>query len=152
VLRLQDGLVVSVPVGAVSRPGTLSGTVTSAPVHAPSGLELTGPVYDLRLSGTTLKGKVRLTVPVIPPGQRGRSAGPNAALFVYYNRSAGGWQPVNASYDPGAHVLTATSTHLSIWSVLGVDPAQAMAALIAHSAASSAPSTQSSHRARTAPS
>lgn len=129
VLRLQDGLVVSIPVGAVSRPGTLSGTVTSAPVRAPSGLELTGPVYDLRLSGTTLKGKVRLTVPVIPPGQRGQSAGPNAALLVYYNRSAGGWQPVNASYDPGAHVLTATSTHLSIWSVLGVDPAQAMAAL-----------------------
>jgi hypothetical protein len=65
----------------------------------------------------------------MPPGQRGQSAGPNAALLAYYNRSAGGWQPVNASYDPGAHVLTATSTHLSIWSVLGVDPAQAMAAL-----------------------
>jgi hypothetical protein len=129
VLRLPNGLMVSVPAGAVSRPGTLSATVTSAPVRAPSGLKLTGPVYDLRLSRTTLTGQVRLTVPVMPPGQRGQSAGPNAALLAYYNRSDGGWQPVNASYDPGAHVLTATSTHLSIWSVLGVDPAQAMAAL-----------------------
>lgn len=76
VLRLPDGLAVSVPVGAVSRPGMLSATVTSAPVRASSGLELTGPVYDLHLSGTTLKGQVRLTVPVPSPHQHGQSAGP----------------------------------------------------------------------------
>ena len=129
VLRLQDGLAVSVPAGAVSRPGTLSATITNAPVRAPSGLELTGPVYDLRLSGTTLSGDVRLTVPVLLPRQQGQSAGPNAALLAYYNRSADGWQPVNASYDPATHMLTATSAHLSIWSVLGVDTTQAIAAL-----------------------
>jgi IPT/TIG domain len=129
VLRLQDGLTVSVPAGAVSGPGTLSAAAVTAPAGAPSGLELTGPVYDLRLSGTTLRGNVRLTVPVMLPRRPGQPAGPDAALLAYYNRSGGGWQPVNASYDPAAHVLTATSAHLSTWSVLGVDAAQATASL-----------------------
>jgi hypothetical protein len=128
-LRLPDGMTLIVPAGAVTRPGTLSATLTSAPARAPSGLMLTGPVYDLRLSGTTLRGNVRLTVPVILPHLQDQSAAPNAALLVYYSRSSGGWQPVNASYDPATHVLTATSAHLSIWSVLEVDPAQVTAAL-----------------------
>jgi hypothetical protein len=128
-LRLPDGLTVSVPPGAVTRPGTLSATLTSAPVRAPAGLRLTGPVYDLRLSGTTLRGDVRLSVPVSRPRQHDESAGPNAALLVYYNHSAGRWQPVNASFDPVTRVLTATSAHLSVWSVIGVDPAQTLAAL-----------------------
>ena len=127
-LRLSAGMTVSVPAGAVTRPGTLSATIISAPTRAPSGLKLTGPVYDLRLSGTTLRGDVRLTVPVILLRPQGQSAAPNAAL-VHYSRSSGGWQPVNASYDPVTHVLAATTSHLSIWSVLGVDPAQVMAAL-----------------------
>jgi len=108
-LRLPGGMTVSVPAGAVTRPGTLSATLTSAPARAPSGLKLTGPVYDLRLSGTILRGDVRLTVPVILPRPQDQSAAPNAALLVYYSRSSGGWQPVNASYDPATHVLTATS-------------------------------------------
>jgi hypothetical protein len=50
-------------------------------------------------------------------------------LLVYYNYSVGRWQPVNASYNPLRHMLTATSTHLSVWSVIGVDPAQILAAV-----------------------
>jgi hypothetical protein len=37
--------------------------------------------------------------------------------------------PLGLAGNPVAHVLTATSAHLSIWSVLGVDPTQVMAAL-----------------------
>src|ERR1700730_12937801 len=121
-LRLPDGMTVSVPAGVVTRPGTLSATIISAPARAPSELMLTGPVYDLRLSGTTLRGAVRLTVPVLLPRSQDQSAAPNAALLVYYSHSSGDWQPVNASYDSATHVLTATSAHLSIWSVLQVNP------------------------------
>ena len=131
-LRLPDGMTVSVPAGVVTRPGTLSATIISPPARAPSELMLTGPVYDLRLNGTTLRGDVRLTVPVILPRSQGKSAAPNAALLVYYSHSSGDWQPVNASYDSATHVLTATSAHLSIWSVLQVNPQQMLDAM--HSA------------------
>jgi hypothetical protein len=126
-LHLPGGLEVSVPAGAVTRPGTLSATVTRAPTRAPSGMELAGPVYDLHLTGTTLKGTVRLTVPVPRSHQQGLSAGPNAALLVYYDSAAGRWQPVSASYNLPTHTLTATSPHLSKWSVLGLDAGQILA-------------------------
>jgi hypothetical protein len=131
-LRLPDGMTVSVPAGVVTRPGTLSATIISAPARAPSELMLTGPVYDLRLSGTTFRGGVRLTVPVIPSRPPGQSAAPDAALLAYYSHSSGDWQPVNASYDSATHVLSATSAHLSVWSVLQVNPQQMLDAM--HSA------------------
>jgi len=131
-LRLPDGMAVSVPVGVVTRPGTLSATIISAPARAPSELMLTGAVYDLRLSGTTLRDDVRLAVPVILPRSQGQSAAPNAALLVYYSHSSGDWQPVNASYNSVTNVLTATSAHLSIWSVPQINPQQMLDAM--HSA------------------
>ena len=127
-LRLPDGLEVNVPAHAVTRAGTLSASVTSVPVAAPSGMELAGHAYDLDLAGMTLNGLVTLHVPVPRPRQQGVSAGPNVALLVYYDSRTGRWQPVNASYNPGTGTLTATSSHLSIWSALRPDPAQILAA------------------------
>ena len=91
-------------------------------------MELAGHAYDLDLVGTTLNGLVTLHVPVPRPRQQGVSAGPNVALLVYYDSRTGRWQPVNASYNPGTGTLTATSSHLSIWSALRPDPAQILAA------------------------
>jgi hypothetical protein len=129
-LRLPGGLEVNVPAHAVTRAGTLSASVTSAAVAAPSGMELAGPVYDLHLAGTTLHGLVTLSVPVPRQRQQGVSAGPNAALLVYFDSRTGRWQPVNASYNPGTRTLTATSSHLSKWSVILPDPGQIRAAAV----------------------
>jgi hypothetical protein len=127
-LRLPDGLQVSVPVGGVTRAGTLSATVIRAPAAAPRGMELAGPVYDLHLTGTTLRHAVRLVVPIPRPRQQGVLAGPNSALLVYYDSAAGRWEPIAASYSRAARTLTAFSPHLSIWSVLQLDAQQALAA------------------------
>jgi hypothetical protein len=91
-------------------------------------MELAGPTYDLDLAGTTLSGLVTLHVPVPRPLQQGVSAGPKVALLVYYDSRADRWQPVNATYNSGTWTLTATSSHLSMWSVLRPDPAQILAA------------------------
>src|ERR1039457_2820903 len=74
-LRLPDGLEVNVPAHAVTRAGMLSASATSAPVAAPSGMELAGPVYDLDLAGTTLNGLVTLHVPVPRQRQQGGIGG-----------------------------------------------------------------------------
>jgi hypothetical protein len=127
-LRLPDGLAITVPAGAVTRPGTLSATVGKAPAQVPAGMELAGPVYDLRLTGTSLRRDVRLTVPVPRPRQRGLAAGPRAALLVYFDSAAGHWQPVNARYNSATSVLTVLSPHLSVWSVLRIDGSYVLAA------------------------
>ena len=128
-LRLTDGWEVTVPAGSVAGPGTLSAKAIAAPAASPWGIALAGPVLDLQLSGTVLTGPVRLTAPV-PRPQTSASAqpGPDAALLAYFDPAAGSWRPVNASYDPAAHVLTATSPHLSIWSVFVADTGQVLAA------------------------
>lgn len=127
-LRLPDGLTIRVPAGAVTRPGALSATVKGVPpVAAPSGMELTGPIYDLHLTGTTLRGDVTLSVPAPGPRQFGRTAGPDAALLAYFD-PAGSWEPVNATYNAVTHVLTATTPHLSVWSVLRLNAASVLAA------------------------
>lgn len=86
---------------------------------------MTSPVYDLRVKGTSLKGNVRITVPVASAG----SSAPDAALLAFYDDQAKRWQPVNASYDPATHELTASSPHLSVWSAIGIDPAQILTAM-----------------------
>jgi hypothetical protein len=114
-LRLADGLAVQVPKGAVRGTGVLSGAIVPAPAAAPAGMALAGPVYRLNVAGTRLAGQVRLTVPV-PAG-----SGPNAALLVFYNGVTRRWQPVPAHYDAASRTLTATTPHLSLWSVLRID-------------------------------
>ena len=118
----------TMPAGAVTQAGTLSGSVIKAPVSAPHGMTLSGPVYDLRLTGTTLRGHASLTVPVPAPRAGGFTAGPNAALLVYYDAAAGRWQPAAADYSPATRTLSATVGHLSVWSVLQISPQQALAA------------------------
>ena len=128
-LRLTDGWQVTVPAGSVAGPGTLSARAVPAPAAAPSGLALAGPVQDLQLTGTVLTGPVQLTAPVpLPTTAAGVPPGPNAALLAYFDSAAGNWQPVDASYDPAIHVLTASSPHLSVWSVLVLDTGQVLAA------------------------
>jgi hypothetical protein len=128
-LHLPGGLEVNVPAHTVTRVGTLSGTVIKAPATAPSGMALAGPVYDLHLTGTALRGNVKLHVPVPAPAGTGIAAGPNAALLVYYDAAAGRWQPVKATYSPATRTLTARSPHLSVWSVLRLDAGVALAGL-----------------------
>ena len=127
-LHLAGGLEVRVPASSVTGTGRLSGTVTRAPTAAPSGMTLAGPVYSLRIAGTRLTGHVRLTVPVPMLTGSGSAAGPDAALLVFYNPATGRWQPVPAIYDPTAHTLTATTPHLSIWSVLRLDSGEVLSA------------------------
>ena len=117
----------TMPAGAVTQAGTLSGSVIKAPVSAPHGMTLSGPVYDLRLTGTALRGHASLTVPVPAPRAGGIAAGPNAALLVYYDAAAGRWQPAAAAYNPATRTLSATVGHLSVWSVLQISPQQALA-------------------------
>jgi hypothetical protein len=50
-------------------------------------------------------------------------------LLVYYDAAAGRWHPVNASYNPATRMLTAISSHLSIWSVLRLSAPAALAAM-----------------------
>jgi WD40 repeat protein len=128
-LRIADGWEVTIPAGSVAGSGTLSAKTIAAPAAPPSGLALAGPVLDLQLSGTVLTGLVRLTAPVpLPKASASVAPRPDAALLAYYDSAGGGWQPVNASYDSAVHVLTATSPHLSTWSVLVVDTSQVLAA------------------------
>jgi hypothetical protein len=117
-LRLAGGLRVDVPAHAVTGNGTLSAAVRSASVAAPHGMKLTGPVYDLRLAGTVLAAQVKLTIPVPRPSGQGATAGPGTALLAYYNQASGQWQPVSAIYHPAAGTITASTGHLSTWSVL----------------------------------
>jgi hypothetical protein len=124
-----DGLVVTVPAQGVGRPGTLSARRLSAPAAAPPGTVLAGPAYDLQLNGTALTGPVQLAVPVPAPAATGISSGPDGGLLVYYDTAAGQWRPVNASYNPATRMLTAISSHLSIWSVLRLSAPAALAAM-----------------------
>lgn len=127
-LRVAGGLEVTIPAGAVTHAGTLSGSVITAPTAAPRGMTLSGPVYDLNLTGTVLRGHADLTVPVPASRGSGISAGPNAALLVYYDAAAGRWQPAVASYNPATRALSAAVGHLSVWSVLQFNPQQVLAA------------------------
>ncbi|MFE9600889.1 hypothetical protein [Streptomyces hokutonensis] len=127
-LRLPTGLEVDLPAGSVAGPGTLAGGIGPPHAPAPTGMTLAGPVYDLHVSNTTFTGSAELTVPVPPLPATGASAGPDAALLAFYDTAGSHWQPVVATYDPGRHTLTATSTHLSNWSVLRLDAAQVLTA------------------------
>jgi hypothetical protein len=127
-LRMAGGLKVTIPAGAVTQAGTLSANVIAAPTTAPPGMTLSGPVYDLHLIGTVLRGSADLSVPVPAPGASGIAAGPNAALLVYYDAAAGRWQPAAASYNPATRTLSAAVSHLSVWSVLQINPQQTLAA------------------------
>lgn len=120
-LRLAGGLAVSVPRGTVAGPGMLQGTTTAAPAAASRGMSLAGPTYDLRIIQTRLTGRVRLTVPVPPSGASGAAAGPDDALLAFYDTAEGRWRPITATYHPATRTLTATSPHLSLWSVLRLD-------------------------------
>jgi hypothetical protein len=125
-LHMASGLDVTIPADAVTGTGTLSGSMVVAPTPAPAGMTLTGGVYDLHLTGTELTGHAILTVPVPAAGRTGASAGPDAALLVYYDPATGRWQPVDASYNAATRTLTATTPHLSLWSVLTLDGAQVL--------------------------
>ncbi|NUR04285.1 MAG: hypothetical protein HOY79_49625 [Streptomyces sp.] len=67
-------------------------------------------------------------MPVPPLPATGASAGPDAALLAFYDTAGSHWQPVPATYDPGRHTLTATSSHLSNWGVLRLDAAHVLTA------------------------
>lgn len=125
---MPGGLKVTIPAGAVTHAGTLSGSIITAPIAAPPGMALSGPVYELHLTGTVLKGHADLTVPVPASRADGIEAGPNAALLVYYDAAGGRWRPAAADYNPAAHTLSATVGHLSVWSVLQISPGQVLAA------------------------
>ncbi|MCX5287094.1 MULTISPECIES: hypothetical protein [unclassified Streptomyces] len=127
-LRLPTGLEVDLPAGSVAGPGTLTGAISPTHAPAPTGMTLAGPVYDLHVSGTTLTGSAKLTVPVPPLPATGASAGPDAALLAFYDTAGSRWQPVAATYDPGRHTLTATSTHLSTFGVQRLDAAHVLTA------------------------
>jgi hypothetical protein len=127
-LNLAGGLEVRVPRGSVSRTGTLSGTVTKAPATAPPGMTLAGPVYKLRIAGARLRRHVQLTVPVPLSGGTGAAAGPSAALLAFYNLATGRWQPVPAIYNPTARTFTASTPHLSTWTVLRLDSGKVLSA------------------------
>ena len=131
-LRMAGGLEVTIPGGAVTQAGALSGSVITAPTAAPPGMTLAGPVYDLHLTGTVLRGHADLTVPVPAPRAGGVAAGPSSALLVYYDAAAGTWQPAAASYNPATRTLSATVGHLSVWSLLQINPQQILDAM--HSA------------------
>lgn len=128
VLQMPGGLKVTVPAGAVTRPGELVGSVTRAPGGTPRSMAFATPVYDLHLTGTSLKGHVELVVHLAGNTAVSPTAGPHAALLVSYDASAGGWVPAAATYDSATRTLTATTPHLSIWSVLQVSGTKILAA------------------------
>jgi hypothetical protein len=127
-LNLAGGLQVSLPAGSVARAGRLTGAVVRAPAAAPAGLAFAGGVYRLRVTGTKLTGRAQLTLPVPALRGKGALAGPDVALLAYYDASAGRWQPVPAVYHPASRTITATSAHLSVWTVLRIDTGKILAA------------------------
>jgi hypothetical protein len=120
-LSLPDGLRVSVPGSAVTSHGTLSAKLIPAPAPPPPGLALDGPVYDLRVNGTALRGRVRLTVPVPASWDGTRTTSPAGALLAFFDPAGSDWQLVPARYDAATQTLVATSPHLSQWSVLTIN-------------------------------
>ncbi|MGH3197874.1 MAG: hypothetical protein ACRDNT_18605 [Streptosporangiaceae bacterium] len=50
------------------------------------------------------------------------------AMLAYYDTAAGRWRPVPAVYRPASHTISATSAHLSVWTVLRVDAGKVLAA------------------------
>ena len=83
-------------------------------------MSIAGPVYHVRVT-PGLTGPVRLTLAVPAPTRPGVLAGPQVPLLAFYDTATRRWQPVPATYNAAARTISATTRHLSIWTVLRVD-------------------------------
>jgi len=118
-LTLSGGIEVTIPAGSVSGAGTLDGQLVAAPAPPPRALLPTGSTYRIEVSGTRLVGPAILRFSAQATGST--SAGPTIPVLAYYDTTTKKWTPVPASYQPASNTLTATSTHLSVWSVFRLD-------------------------------
>jgi len=82
-------------------------------------VRLLGSTYHFEVEHSRLTGQVTLALPV-----SGVASGTAPVWLAYFNGKTGRWVPVPSRYDRKTHTVTGTSTHLSVWSVIGLDTAK----------------------------
>lgn len=119
-LSLAGGVIVTVPAGSMTGNGTLAGKTVTAPAPPPKSLLTAGVTYQLEVTGAQLTGPISLHFPAPPAGAASDTA-PQIPVLAYYDTAHATWIPVASTYNAASHSLTATSTHLSVWSVFRLD-------------------------------
>lgn len=77
--------------------------------------------WRFEISGTQIVSPLTITLPA--PRAKDPTADPDTAFIAYFDPSTRAWVPMPSTYDASRHVVTAQSTHLSLWSVFRFDGA-----------------------------
>lgn len=110
VLQVPNGPTVTVPIGAVDADGTLVAELREDAPALAEGMAVV-PVWDIHLDDAVLTGDLTITMPY--------EVGPDTLVgaLAYFDAATDQWTPVAANVDEGAHTMSASVRHLSLWSV-----------------------------------
>ena len=120
-LSLSGGVTLSVPAGAVAGVGELTGHVEALPAPAPRGLVAPAHGYDFEITGTHQTGNAALRFPEVQPVSDKSGTRLPPPVLAFFDRSTRSWTAVPSAYDARSGTVTATSAHLSFWSVFTLD-------------------------------
>jgi hypothetical protein len=125
VLRRDDGLLVSVPPGALAADAILSAAPGSsdgsrkAARRAEQALGAAGEEVEFGPDGLSFNAPVTLTLPYDPARAAAVGVDEKKLLVYWWDASAGAWTPMPSQVDRAARVVTAQTTHFSGYQVMG---------------------------------
>jgi hypothetical protein len=116
-VSLKDGPEVEIPTGAIAADSAdISVTISESTqeISLPVGLKTVGNVYEIGPEGVSFAEPVRVTLP-IPEGED-----PGDVLgVVTLDPDSGEWVSVSSTVDTAARTVSAFTTHLSPWGIVG---------------------------------
>ena len=116
-VSLKGGPEVEIPTGAIvadSPDITVTISKSTQQISLPAGLKTVGDVYEIGPAGVSFAVAVRVTLP-IPEGED-----PGDVLgVVTLDPDSGEWVSVSSSVDTAARTVSAFTTHLSPWGIVG---------------------------------
>ncbi|MBI3553690.1 MAG: hypothetical protein HY077_14430 [Elusimicrobia bacterium] len=133
---------VIVPAGALTQDTDITITKLSAAPPADeqarsdaaqtAGLKRQGSPYDFGPDGTQFSLSATLSLPYDPAGPD-----PSVLRIAYWNAQTGRWEPLNSTFDAGLRMISAKTSHFSIYQVVAPQGAGTAALPAAASADSS---------------
>src|SRR5262249_52823701 len=124
-LRRDDGLIVDVLPGALAADtvltaGPAAGTgADRAAKRASQGLGAGADEVELGPEGLVFNSPALLTLPYDPARASAVGVDERKLMVYWWNGGDGQWQPLPSTVDRDAHVVTARTSHFSIFQVMG---------------------------------
>jgi hypothetical protein len=113
-VSLEGGPEIEIPAGAIANDISFTIDKSAQKVSLPEGFKAVGNVYEIGPEGTNFSVPVRITLP-IPEGEDPA----DVVGVVTMDPDSGEWVGVSSSVDAEARTVSAYTTHLSPWGIVG---------------------------------